>query len=218
MNISILSIILTVVVTHFLALLSPGPDFMLLVKSGVRNGFRKSWGLPMGIAFANGVYITLCIIGLGEFLVKSVILLRVLKLLGGLFLLYISISALKAKKEDYDDIDSEKGESLVKSSFLGILLTGFISGISNPKNLVFYLSLFSMVLTDGINQQIKISLGIWMTSIVFLWDSFILIILSREIIQKRFIGIVYYIDKVAGVIIGSLGLKLVISAIKEDYI
>ena len=40
---------------HFLALLSPGPDFFLIVRSAVVNGARVASGVCVGIALANGV-------------------------------------------------------------------------------------------------------------------------------------------------------------------
>ena len=48
---------------HFLALLSPGPDFFLIVRSAVINGARVASGVCVGIALANGVYIGLAISG-----------------------------------------------------------------------------------------------------------------------------------------------------------
>lgn len=43
MNQTMFPIIITVVVAHFLALLSPGPDFMLIVKCGIKNETRNAF-------------------------------------------------------------------------------------------------------------------------------------------------------------------------------
>ena len=51
------SMIMTVIVAHLLALISPGPDFLLVVRSAIRNTRRKALGVALGIAFANGFYI-----------------------------------------------------------------------------------------------------------------------------------------------------------------
>ena len=51
---------------HFVALLSPGPDFFLLVGYAVRYRMRDSTGLCVGIAVGNGLYILLAIIGWGS--------------------------------------------------------------------------------------------------------------------------------------------------------
>ena len=51
------SMIMTVIVAHLLALISPGPDFLLVVRSAIRNTRRKALGVALGIAFANGFYV-----------------------------------------------------------------------------------------------------------------------------------------------------------------
>ena len=42
---------------HFLALLSPGPDFFLVARSSLAHGWRGATGACIGIALANGVFI-----------------------------------------------------------------------------------------------------------------------------------------------------------------
>lgn len=48
---------------HFLALLSPGPDFFLVLRSALRQGRRQANAVCVGIALANGVYIALAVTG-----------------------------------------------------------------------------------------------------------------------------------------------------------
>lgn len=43
--------------SHFVALLSPGPDFFLLIGYAVRYRIRGSIGLCLGIAAGNALYI-----------------------------------------------------------------------------------------------------------------------------------------------------------------
>ena len=63
---SALPVITTVVLAHFLALVSPGPDFLLVVRSALRNTRQRALGVACGIALANAIYIGLCIIGVGS--------------------------------------------------------------------------------------------------------------------------------------------------------
>lgn len=57
------SAFLALALAHFVALLSPGPDFFLLVGYAARYRLRGSAGLCLGIAAGNGLYILLVIIG-----------------------------------------------------------------------------------------------------------------------------------------------------------
>lgn len=49
---------------HFLALLSPGPDFVLIARSSMLMGWRHTLPLCAGIASANGIFVVLALIGL----------------------------------------------------------------------------------------------------------------------------------------------------------
>lgn len=210
MGIELIGLLTTVVVAHFIALVSPGPDFLLVVKSAIRSEKSKAIGVALGIAVANATYIILCLVGVGAVLATSLIIMTLLKLFGGLFLLYVAYHALKSKKSDYLFLmETAKNEANKAGySFYREFLFGFISGISNPKNIIFYLSLFSVVLTNGIPIGVKIGLGVWMTALVFAWNTLIIYVLSQDKVKRVFAKVAFYIDKVAGLVLGAVGVKL----------
>ena len=212
---NMVTIFVTVAIAHFLALLSPGPDFVLVTKSALQNKKSTAIGVASGIASANALYIALCLIGVGALITQSVILISAMKLLGGLFLTYLAYSAIKAKKSDYADTDKLIGTSVGEASFGKEFLTGFLSGILNPKNPLFYLSLFTLVLTNDVSLTFKIFLGVWMTFIVFIWDAFIIFVLSRDRVKSFFNRIIYYVDKFTGLILGAFGLRLIYASVFE---
>lgn len=212
MELNLLSIFITVATAHFLALLSPGPDFVLVVKSGLKGNRKNAVGVALGIAAANALYIGLCLIGVGALLSTSVSLMIALKVIGGLFLMYIAFNALKASKDSYQNISALSSVNSSEFSLLSFakeFVTGFLSGILNPKNLLFYLSLFTVALTPDISLQFKILLGTWMTAIVFLWDVAIIYFLSKNNVRKKFTKMAFYLDKITGFILGAIGFSIV---------
>ncbi|SJL84530.1 LysE family translocator [Vibrio palustris] len=216
MDWALFSIFVTVAIAHFLALLSPGPDFVLVVKSAIKNGPKKSIGVAAGIASANALYIALCLVGVGALLASTVIIMIALKVAGGLFLIYLAVMALRAKKSDYKYLEiSENQTRQSETTFAKEFITGFMSGILNPKNLLFYLSLFTVVLTNDVNFGFKVGLGIWMTSVVFVWDLSVIYVLSIDKVRRKFSKLAYYIDKCTGVILGLIGFTIVKSALTK---
>ncbi|EAQ54879.1 MULTISPECIES: LysE family transporter [Vibrio] len=213
MDAGLVGIFVTVAIAHFLALLSPGPDFVIVVKSAVKNKGRKALGVAFGIASANAVYIGLCLIGVGSILAASVSVMIALKIIGGLFLVYLAVQAIRAKKCNYSNIDVVEEGVSIQTTFLKEFVTGFLSGILNPKNLLFYLSLFTVVLNNEVGFMFKLGLGIWMTVVVFVWDAAIIFLLSAPKVRREFTRVAYYIDKVTGVMLGLLGLTIVKSAL-----
>ncbi len=47
----------------FLALLSPGPDFFLILTSLLQKGARYTYGVILGITLGNAVILMVCIFG-----------------------------------------------------------------------------------------------------------------------------------------------------------
>jgi threonine/homoserine/homoserine lactone efflux protein len=216
MELDLILMFFTVALAHFLALLSPGPDFVLVVKSAMRNDRYKATGVAVGISSANALYIVLCLIGVGAILASSVWLMITLKIIGGLFLIYLAFQALRAKKSDYSGLAVAQEENGVsKASFGREFMTGFMSGILNPKNLLFYLSLFTVVLTNDVSLVFKVSLGIWMTLVVLFWDTAIIFLLSSNKVRDKFTKLAYYIDKLTGAVLGIVGFSIVKSALTK---
>ena|SRR5258708_39313724 len=96
-----LPIILTVAGVHFLALLSPGPDFILITRNSLlysrRTGIFSAIGLGLGII----VHITYSLIGIGLIISKSILLFSFMKYLGAGYLFYIGYKSLRAKQTHF---------------------------------------------------------------------------------------------------------------------
>ena len=215
MEAGLTTIFVTVAGAHFLALLSPGPDFVLITKSALKNGKRTAIGVAAGIAIANAFYIMLCLIGVGALIAQSIFLIVIMKFAGGMFLIYLAYSALKSKRSDYKALSKLEGSGSVSASFTREFCTGFVSGILNPKNPLFYLSLFTLVLNNDVSLEFEVFLGVWMTIVVFTWDTLIIFVLSQDKIQAIFSRVAFFIDKFVGFLLGAFGVRLVYSSLFE---
>jgi Putative threonine efflux protein len=89
------SAFLALALAHFVALLSPGPDFFLLVGYAARYRLRGSAGLCIGIAAGNGLYILLVIVGWSA-LRQFSWLFTLIELCGALYLLWIGSHLLRS--------------------------------------------------------------------------------------------------------------------------
>lgn len=218
MSAQLVALLATVVVAHFLALISPGPDFLMIVRSSLRAGKVNAIGVAGGIALANGLYIALSIVGIGAALAASLVVMVALKVVGGLFLIYVAVQALLAPRSTYTVLieASQSQEAGQFHPFWREFSAGFISGIANPKNIIFYLSLFSVVLTKEVGIGIKIALGVWMTGLVFVWDTMIVLVLARDRVKRSFSKFAFYIDKISGALLGLVGTKLLHSALSNE--
>lgn len=185
---------------HFMALLSPGPDFFLLVGYAVRYRLRGSVGLCLGIAAGNGLYILLVVIGSG--LLREVpLLFTVIELLGAAYLLWVGRQLLRSRA---GQVAWEHTES-ARPSLLRQLLLGLGSSLLNPKNALFYLALMTALLGPGVTLAQQATCGVWMTSVVLLWDLLLIMLIALPQVQRRLGSLIWKIERAAGGILIGFG-------------
>lgn len=178
---------------HFIALLSPGPDFFLLVGYAVRYRMRGSAGLCVGIAIGNGLYILLAIIGWG-ILRQLPLLFKVIELLGALYLLWIGSLLIRSRPQTLTGADAQS----TCPGFGKQLLLGLGSSLLNPKNALFYLALMTALLGPSVTLLQQTMSGIWMTSVVLFWDLLIVMFIGLPQIQRRLTRGILWIERIAG--------------------
>ncbi|MGI3451382.1 threonine transporter RhtB [Citrobacter freundii] len=178
---------------HFVALLSPGPDFFLLVGYAVRYRMRGSAGLCVGIAFGNGLYILLAIIGWG-ILRQLPLLFTVIELLGALYLLWIGSLLIRSRPQTLTGADAQS----TCPGFGKQLLLGLGSSLLNPKNALFYLALMTALLGPSVTLLQQTISGIWMTSVVLFWDLLIVMFIGLPQIQRRLTRGILWVERIAG--------------------
>ncbi|SHH39772.1 LysE family translocator [Desulfofustis glycolicus] len=193
---------------HFLALLSPGPDFFLILQASLRMPKRYGIAICCGIATANSVYLLLAVLGL-EVVKEINWLMTILRYSGSCYLIYIGILLLRAPRQP---LSSHTGDHPLQRPHFGYQVgVGFLSGILNPKNMIFYLSLFTAMVSPETGLATRCLYALWMTSIVFIWDSFIVILMTRTGV-KSFLGRrVYLLEKASGMMLATLGTALALS-------
>ncbi|HFQ8926487.1 TPA: LysE family translocator [Citrobacter freundii] len=178
---------------HFVALLSPGPDFFLLVGYAVRYRMRGSTGLCVGIAVGNGLYILLAIIGWG-ILRQLPLLFTIIELLGALYLLWIGSLLIRSRPQTLTGADARS----TCPGFGKQLLLGLGSSLLNPKNALFYLALMTALLGPSVTLLQQTMSGIWMTSVVLCWDLLIVMFIGLPQIQRRLTRGILWIERIAG--------------------
>lgn len=118
---------LAVAVAHFLALLIPGVDFFLIARTAMTSGWRNATGACLGIAVANGLFITAAFSGVS--LIQQPAVLAVIQLAGGGFLIFVGVAFFKSSPR----IDFTQGPSPQRTTWIRNFGLGMTSGLLNPK-------------------------------------------------------------------------------------
>ncbi len=189
---------------HFLALLSPGPDFFIIIQTALKKPLRHAFSVSAGIASANAFYLLIAVLGL-EVIKEMSSLMLVLKYLGGGYLVFIGIMLLKAKKISLHVETKALHVNSLKAEFT----IGFFSGFLNPKNAIFYLSLFTVMVSPDTSLFMRTLYAIWMSFLVLFWDMGIAIMIGNKSIKAKLSSWIYSIEKISGIVLVTFGFFLV---------
>ena len=204
--------ILTVALVHFLAVVSPGPDFVMILRNSLlfsrRSGIYAAIGLGLGIC----VHVAYSLAGIALVISQSVLLFNIVKLLGASYLIYIGIKSLRAKRSDVKHLGTvEEKADLTKWQ---AIRTGFITNATNPKATLFFLSLFTLVIEPTTPLIVKFVMGVEMAVVTALWFALVAVLVSHRIIRNRIASVQHYVERFMGGILILFGIKLATSNIK----
>ncbi|OOV86731.1 lysine transporter LysE [Oceanospirillum linum] len=200
---------LTVVVVHFLAVASPGPDFAVILRQSLCASSRSGVWTAVGIGSGILVHVTYSLLGLGILIAQSTTAFTVLKVLGAAYLLWVGWQCLKAKPSDEESADGLSQDRDVNAATAWkAWRLGFLTNVLNAKATLFFVSLFSVVISPATPVWIQGFYGAWMTVMTGLWFTGLALFLSRGQVRAFFRRISHWIERVTGVALIALAGKL----------
>lgn len=204
---------LTIAVVHFLAVVSPGPDFAIVVKNSITYGRRVGIYTSLGIGLGIFIHVTYSLLGIGLIIAHSIFLFNLIKYLGAGYLIYLGIRSLKAKANPEQMpvfVKSSESYSLKKA-----VITGFMTNGLNPKATLFFLSLFTVIVHPDTPISYQIIYGIYMAFATALWFTIVSFLFSQQKVRERFLRVGHWFERVMGGVLIALGVKLALTDLGE---
>src|SRR3989344_5092262 len=190
--------ILTVALVHLLAVISPGPDFIMITRNSLvysrKTGIYSAIGLGLGIL----VHVTYSLVGIGVLISKSILLFNIIKYIGAAYLIYIGYKSITSKASKLNLQTSEQKPDLSKLKALRI---GFITNVTNPKATLFFLSLFTLVISPNTPMVVKLIMGAEMSIVTALWFSLVAYLISHRAVKDRLSNVQSSAEKFIGVVL-----------------
>ncbi|AGZ42365.1 LysE family translocator [Actinoplanes friuliensis] len=122
--------------------LIPGPDFAVVTANTLTGGRRRGMWSAAGVATSNALQGTAAAAGLGALIVQAQPVLHAIKWAGIAYLVYLGVRAISsAIRGRYDEGVARGGAHGWRQ--------GFLSNITNPKVLMFYLAVLPQFLAPG---------------------------------------------------------------------
>ncbi|MBI2463512.1 LysE family transporter [Candidatus Peregrinibacteria bacterium] len=203
-----IALIGTVTLIHLLAIISPGPDFIMAVRNSLtysrKTGIWTAVGFGLGIA----VHIFYSLAGLALIISQSILLFNSIKLFGAGYLIYIGVKSFFSKSSH---IELKEHVKKIDISVFSAVKIGFLTNVLNPKATIFFLSLFTMVISPETPSQIMAILSVIMIVDTMLWFSLVAIFFTQKKIRSSFERYQNIFNKTFGGLLIALGVKVALT-------
>jgi threonine/homoserine/homoserine lactone efflux protein len=190
-------------------IVSPGPSFVMIARTSValsrRDGLAASVGMGLGGVF----FAVLALLGLQLVLAAVPMLYVALKLAGGAWLAYLGWRIWRSANQPLDiEAGRQGGAQTAWRSFL----LGLGTQVSNPKTALVYASVFAAFMPRD-----HFPAAMWLLPpLVFVletaWYALVAVALSAPAPRAAYLRGKRWIDRIAGGVLATLGLKLMTSA------
>ena len=201
-----------ITVVHLLAAASPGPDFAYVTRQSLVHGRRAGLLASAGIALGLSIHIVYSAAGLAAVIAHSAHWMTAIKLLGGAYLLYLGFVGLRSRKQAAGADSSQSRSGDLPSSAARQVLGGFLCNAFNPKAPIYFLALFTVVLSPGLPMPTLLAYGAWLMLLQWSWFSLVATVFAHRLVRDRLSAMRHWIDRAFGAAMVALGLRVLSSA------
>lgn len=191
-----------------LGMLSPGPDFFLVIKNAARYRRSAAMMTTLGVIAGVATHMTYCVAGLAVVITTTPWLFGLLKYAGAAYLCWIGFQALRSGGGSKMDM-SQYGhqETTLKKAFL----QGYLCNLLNPKATLFFLAMFTQVLNIHSSFMEKMWYAGIIVGLSFIWWPLLVVLIQSEPVRKGLAKAQKVIDKLLGGVLLALGIKVALS-------
>lgn len=207
MNFSVGALILIMLV----AMLSPGPDFILVLKNA-RLGFNQGIATALGISAGLVVHCSLALAGVAVLLTTSRALYLIVRLGGAAFLTYLGLKILfSLRKGNLHQIESDFSSK--SPSIFRCFCEGLITNVLNPKVTLFILSIFTQFIPPDAPLADRIYVAsVMLAECILVWSSFGALV-QLNVFQRNLERFGKYLEAIFGAALVGLGVKIAVQEI-----
>lgn len=189
---------------------SPGPSFVMVARTAVVASRRSGLFAALGMGLGGLLFAIASLAGLQGLLIAVPSLYWLLKVAGGLYLSWIGIRIWRHARAPL--LADGAIQPVHASSPLRAFGAGLATQMSNPKTAIVYASVFAAFLPAVTSLAFNVSIAAIVFTIETGWYSLVALALSAPAPRSGYLRYKRGLDRLAGGVMVTLGLKLVLSA------
>jgi threonine efflux protein len=203
-----LSILLPIWLLHAAALLSPGANTLLVSRLAAGDRARSAAYAALGVTAGAAVWATFAVLGVHAVFALFPSLRLALQIAGGVYLLWLASRLWRA----HGVVVQGRSEEVSNAAAFRM---GLLTNITNPKSALFFGSVFAASFPAQPDPLLQVSAAAMIVTNALVWHVLLAWLFSRERIRLAYARQRHVADRVAGVLMGALGLRLLASALRD---
>lgn len=197
--------LLTLAGIFLLGAMSPGPDFLIVLRSVMTGGRRAGMASAAGIATGLLGWAVVTSAGIAGLLAASSVAFTIVQLAGAAYLVFLGVQALLSARRGYT-----QEAAPMSASTRGAFAAGLFTNLLNPKVAVFFLALWPQFLPQHasvLDVAVMAGIAAGMTLFWFLLLANIVTALRRFLTTTK---VRRALDAVMGTVLVGLGVRLAV--------
>lgn len=197
---------LTLMAVFTVAAVAPGPDFAMVVRQSVVFGRRAGLLTSLGIGSALLLHASYTLAGLGFLVAHSLVAFTVLKWAGCAYLVYVGVKTWAAPTP------AMEGEASVATagamSDRRAFALGFLTNALNPKAMLFFLSLFSTLVSAKTSLAVQGFYALSMAALLLCWFTLVTLFFTGRAVREALSRFGRWFNRVTGALLICLGIRI----------
>ncbi|HFH4387614.1 TPA: LysE family translocator [Pseudomonas aeruginosa] len=191
-----------------LGMLSPGPDFFLIIRNAARYQRSAAMMTSLGVILGVATHMAYCVAGLAVLITTTPWLFNALKYTGAVYLIWIGIQALRSRGGG--TLDLAVG-GVQRVGHWSAFLQGYLCNLLNPKATLFFLAVFTQVLSLDSSFVEKLWYAGIIVGLAALWWPLLVVLIQSAVVRRGLARAQGVVDKLLGGLLIALGVKVALS-------
>lgn len=191
--------------------MSPGPSFVVVVRTAVARSRLDGFAAALGMGIGGLVFAGLALAGLTALLASVAWLYLGLKVVGGLYLIYLAVRIWRGAVEP---LRLAEGAGLGEAATGRSFLLGLTTQLSNPKTAVYYASVFAALLPANAGFETAVLLLPAVLLIEAGWYAIVAMAFSSDRPRRVYLRWKAKVDRLAGAVMAILGIRLIVGVVR----
>lgn len=198
MNLFNQSEFLALALVHFFIVVSPGPDFAVTLRQSIYHGRKAGLMTALGIGAGISVHVVYTLIGVTALMQATPWLMDTAKCIGAAYLIWLGIQFLRSKGVTTAITPDNPGPAQTAGKAFWM---GFLTNATNPKAMLFFLAIFTTLVSPSTPVSVKLFYGVWMCGVNAAWFMAVSVLFSHQRIRERFLAHSRLFDNVIGAVL-----------------